>query len=383
MPSPPRIALLIETSSSWGQGLVEGIARYSQEHNPWLLFVEPRGKYEQLSLPRSWQGQGIIARVTSAALAEEIVELGLPAVNVSWYRHGEGKIHRCTSDETRAGQLAAAHFLDRGFRHFAYCGLPLPSRGSDAFGDAFSKALQQAGYRCQFVDISGVQESWWEQGIEVLADRLEPLEKPVGLLAFDDILGRQITEACQLRNIRVPDSVAVLGGEHDQLSSIISRPPLSGLDHSAEVIGYEAARLLDRIMSGEDSIEDPTLIPARGIITRQSTDTVAVDDEQVALAIEYIRAHYDQPIHVNHVLQKVLCSRRILEQKFQRILGRSPAAEIRRVRIEQAKKLLVDTEHLMPQIAARCGFENAQVFSRVFRREEGVSPSTFRKRFRV
>ena len=375
------MALLIETSTSWGAGLVEGIAAYARQHAAWSLFWEPRGRYDLLRLPADWEARGVLARVTHQALADDILAAGIPAVDVSWYGYGEGRIPRCTSDECAAGGLAARYFLERGFRSFAYCGSPRRPKYVDRFGESFVRELAERGHACRVFspDVSRYADLSWFAQVGALAEWLESLPKPVGVLAFDDAQGRQVTEACEYGGMHVPREVAVLGGEQDHLSSSLSRPPLSSIDQSPYDVGQQAAALLARLMQGAPAPGKPLLLPVHRIITRQSTDTLAVDDELLAAALRYIRDNCRARIRVQDVLKSVPVSRRALEKGFRRLLGRSPAEEIRRARVDLAVELLCTTGWSMPRIASESGFDRAELLTRAFRRELKTTPSRFRK----
>jgi LacI family transcriptional regulator len=371
MAKGPRIAVLVETSTSWGTQLVEGIASYAHEQGPWFFYLEPRGRYERLRLPTNWNGDGIIARVTTEALAREIVASRIPAVNVSWYGFGAESIARCTVDEKLCGRLAAEHFLERGYSHFAYCG-PLRRPGYvDRFGQSYCDAVRAAGHDCSVhrPRQSSRDPRDWSTQLTNLSAWLEGLPKPLGLLAWNDVRGRQVTEACQYAGISVPEEVAVLGAEDDALMAAVSNPPLSSIDVSSKRVGYQAARLLSRLMRGKKRPSRPVLIEPSGIISRQSTDTLAIDDADLAAGLRFVRENAHRGIQVADVVDHVHLSRRILEQRFKQLLGRLPAAEIRRVRIERARRMLVETELAMPQIASACGFNQPEVFTRTFRRE--------------
>jgi LacI family transcriptional regulator len=378
----PHVALLIETSTTWGSEIVQGIAEYAHDHTDWLIHFEPRGKYERLRIPENWDGDGVIARVTHKALADQILKAGIPAVNVSWYNFGEGHVPRCTSDERRAGEMIARHFIERGFRNYAYVGPIRRPKYVDLFGKAFEDALKDSGFTCKhYVEESSSTESdAWVKELAHLSKWVWGLPKPVAVLAFSDVRGRQVAEACRLAGVQVPQDVALLGGEHDVLSCEVSKPKLSSLDQSPRVVGREAAALLSRMLAGEPPPKDPILIPPARIITRQSTDTLAVDDPLLLDAIGFIMSNANRSITVKDVLRHISVSRRVLEQRFQSVLGRSPGAEIRRVRIERVKQLLAETKLPLARIAQQCGFHHAEVMTRVFRRFEGLTPSAYRSR---
>lgn len=383
MNRPVRVALLIDTATSWGSGLIEGIAEYSKAHRKnWLFSFEPRGKYDRVLLPDGWKGHGVIARITHAALASQIISLKLPAVNVSWFRFGEGLIPTCTCDEKQAAELAIDYFLGEGYRQFAYCASSLRPNYYDRLGLAFVELLGQQGYSCQqFVpDQSEFRKLDAERQAQILSEWLLTLPHPTALLAYDDIQGRLITEACAQCDLAVPDDIAVLGGEHDDLCSRVSSPPLSGIDQSPREVGYQAAKLLDQRMAGNGRLDSEVLLPPARIIRRQSTDRVALEDELLADAVRYIQKHFAEEIWIGDILREVPLSRRALEIGFQAHLGRTPKEEIRRVRSQKALELLCDTNLNITQIDNACGFDRPELLTRAFRREFKTTPSEFRKR---
>jgi LacI family transcriptional regulator, galactose operon repressor len=376
-----RIALLIDTATTWGTGLIEGIADYAHESADWQILLAPRGKYDQMMLPDNWNGDGVIARITHERLAEQIIRLGVPAVDVSWYRFGADRIPRCTCDERAVAALAAKYFTDLGFRQFAYCGSSIRPNYVDHFGEAFVEQLRRKAYSCHtfYPRSDPVSVMPPVEELDRMIEWLRSLAKPVGLLAFDSLQARQVTEACALGGINVPHEVAVLGGEYDRLSCTISKPQLSSIDHAPHLVGHTAADLLARLIRGEAPPIEPVFIPVTRVIACQSTDTVAVADELLAAGVRFIKDHCHERIRVSHILAAVPISRRALEKGFRNSLGRSPAEEIRRVRVERAVQMLCDTSWAMPRIAKAAGFERPELLTRAFRRELRTTPSEFRK----
>ncbi|MCA9233950.1 MAG: DNA-binding transcriptional regulator [Planctomycetales bacterium] len=376
-----KVALLIDTATSWGAGLIEGIAEFAAQRGDWQLFLGPRGKYERMTLPEHWTGDGVIARVTYESLATQLAERGVPAVNVSWYRFGAGRLARCTCDETSIAELGARYFIDRGFRQFAYCGSSIRANYVDRFGEAFTQSLARHGFACFNYAPPCAPDGFLPSAgdLDRLIEWLRELPKPCGLLAFDSLQARQITDACQLARIDVPREIAVLGGEHDHLSCTISKPELSSIDHGPQRVGREAGALLQRIFDGQCPATETVLLSATRVITRQSTDTIAVDDDLLALAAQFIKENSHRRIQVGDLLRAVPISRRALEKGFRKRLGRSPAEEIRRVRVDHAVQLLCDTAWPMPKIASTVGFERPELLTRAFRRELDTTPSEFRR----
>jgi LacI family transcriptional regulator len=347
-----------------------------------LIHVEPRGRYDRFRIPTGWSGDGIVARINSKTLAQEIMASGLPAVNVSWFPFSSDRVARCTVDEEATGRMAAEYFLSLGFEHFGYCG-PLRKTGyRDLFAESYCGSLSAAGHACGiYPSPDGDQVTIpWNVHLASLVEWLQGLPRPIAVLCWSAARGRQVTEACHYAGIRVPDEVAVLGGDYDDLMSHISSPPLSTIDQPAEQIGYEAARLLEGMMRGKKARKRPLLFPPTRIVVRHSTDTLAIDDEMVRDALRLIQCRAHEDIRVSDVVRELAVARRALEQRFVRLVGRTPAAEIRRVRLEEAKRMLVETDRSIAEISRAAGFGHQDLFSRVFRRSVALTPTQFRQR---
>lgn len=375
--------MLIETSTSWGKSAVKGIVDYVRTSRPWIFSVDWHGVHEQLRLPASWRGDGIIARVTGKALARQIKSLQIPAVNVSWSRTPNSNVPQVITDEPAISRLAAEHFLERGFSNFAYVGNPDQPHYVDRCGAIFAEYISARHFSCWRFQARRIAEKSQQRlsRFSALARWLAKLPKPVAVFAWDAARGRLVTEACSKLGLRVPDDVAVLVGYDDELMCEISSPPLSGIDDCPERVGHTAAELLDRLMRGEKPPAKPQLILPLGVVVRQSTDTLAHGDQELTAALSFIREHRDKPICVGDVLKVVPLSRRSLELRFMQAIGRSPAQEIRRIHLQRAKELLIRSGLPISQIASASGFARAEVMTRAFRREFGRSPLAFRRQF--
>ena len=169
--------------------------------------------------------------------------------------------------------------------------------------------------------------------------------------------------------------------DNDEVICDLASPPLSAIRASYERIGFEAAALLEKLMNGEPHARGPMLVPPGDVVIRQSTDVLAVHDEALEKALRFIRANLSLSMNVTQIAKSTGVSRRALERKFRAIVGQSPLQEIRRLRIELAKQLLVETNLPTPPIADRCGFATAQMFSDVFRQQTGQSPTAYRRSF--
>lgn len=378
-----RVAVLVDTSTSWGRRLHTGIHHYDRKHGSWQLFVEARGMEERLRVPPGWHGDGVIARINSAAMAQELRALRIPIVNISGIELPGTPFPRVITDLRASARLAAEHFLERGFRHFAYFSL----RGLGYVAthqEAFARTVAQAGGDfASFVarPVMGAEPDW-NLDLTKLGAWLKSLPKPVAVLTWNPSSAREVIYACRLANILVPEQAAVLSGTDDDLLCELLPVPVSGILVAADQIGQQAARLLDQLMRGRRAPPEPELVSPLGIVTRQSTDTLAIRDPALVRALNYIRQNRAQPIQVRDVARHAGLSRRVLERHFVRHLGRTPAVEIRRVHLERARKLLLETELSIPEVAEAAGFGSPEYLAYVFRQEAGRSPLRFRKEIR-
>jgi LacI family transcriptional regulator len=377
---PPRVAVLVGTSTGWGRGIVRGIANYANKHGPWHVWVEGRGQDEPPRLPPGWVGEGIIARISNHTIARMVAAARVPTVNVSSIAISGVKAPRVANDVEATGRLAAEYLLDRGLRQFAYVGLPRLAYVRPHY-EAFAATLAKAGYPCAVHSLTNGRAGWLARQ-QALTGWLRELPKPVGILAWATPQGRAVLDACRWAGLLVPEQVAVLSGDDDQLLCSICTPPLSGIAVAAEQIGHQAAAVLARLLSGRRAPKRSRLIPPTGVITRRSTETLALDNPELAQAIAFIREHGAEPIQVDDVLKVVAISRRQLERYFQESLGRSPAEEIRRVRLERAKELLSQTDLPIPKVATACGFGTGEYLATIFKQATGLTPLKYRSQIR-
>lgn len=377
----PRVAVLVDTSTGWGRRLIHGVHLYSQTHGPWHLWVEPRGQHEHLRPPPSWRGEGIIARVSTPAMAAELRRMKMPVVNISGVRLNDSQVFpTVTTDLSAAGKLAAEHFLNSGFQHFAYFGVLRLSYVAEHC-QAFSQSLADAGRACHVYRPPTGKTNWQRQQAG-LAKWLRELPKPVAILTWARG-GASLLDACRWAGIMVPEEVSVLDGDEDELLNAVTTPPISGIEVPSELIGHEAAAMLDQLMAGKKLLTKEVYLPPSHVVVRQSTDTLAIQEPDLAAAVRFIRDHASEAISVEDVLDHVPVSRRWLERNFMQTLGRSPAHEIRRVHLERAKRLLVDTDMPIPAVAKAAGYGSPEYLSYAFKASTRMTPLKYRSRIRA
>jgi LacI family transcriptional regulator len=208
------------------------------------------------------------------------------------------------------------------------------------------------------------------------------LPKPVGVMACRDDQGLRLLDACRRAGVLVPDQVAVLGVDNDDIQCHMATPPLTSIDLNPEHVGYEAAALLERLMDAKPPPAGPVLLPPRAVVMRQSTDVVAVDDPEIAAALQYIRRHACDGLRVAELLARLPLSPSVLERRFRALLGRSPKAEISRVQLERARQLLAETDLPLDAVAEKAGLRDARYLCDVFARKTGMTPGAYRKQSR-
>jgi LacI family transcriptional regulator len=378
-----RVAVLVDTSTSWGRLIATSIHRYTRSHQPWQLFIEARGTEEHPCVPADWHGDGVIARIGTPGMARQLRALRVPVVNVSGIRLPGVDFPRVNNDLPAGARMAAEYFRDRGFRHFAYfslLGLPYVVTQQEAF----CSAAREAGgdYAVYGVKTHEGAEPDWNLNTRKLVSWLKSLPKPVGILTWNADSGRQIIYACQQAELRIPEEVALLSGTDDDLLCELSHIPISAVRVASEQIGLQAAALLDRLMRGGKTPAQPILIPPLGIVTRLSTDTLAISDPALAKAISFIREKLAHTIRVRDVARHAGLSRRLLERRFEATLGRTPGDEIRRVRLERARQLLETTDLPIDHVAEASGFGSPEYLAGVFRSALLTTPLRYRRQVR-
>ena len=372
----PWVTVLVEASTSWGEGIVRGVVNFAREHGRWLLHVEPAGRDERRLLPDQQRPDGVIARVNHRPLAAQLMGLGVPTVNVSWF-DWEPAMTTVTSDEIGIGRMAAEHLIGLGWRSFAYCGPPGRDGYEDRMGATFVGTVTDTGRPVAVFE--GGQRSLPHHDWQRLARWIADLPERTVIFVWDDRVGRLVAQVCLSLAIDIPARLAILSGGFDRLMNAVAYPSLTSVHHASEGVGYRAAAVLDRMLSGEVLEAPRVVVPGAHLVSGQSTDAAATGDELLGAALAFMRSHATRGVEVADVLSEVPVSRRWLEQRCRELLGRSPAEELRRIRIERAKSLLATSQLPVSSVAKRSGFRNVDAFTRRFRLAVGESPTMFRR----
>ena len=385
----PRVALLIETARGYGRGMLRGIVRYGRLHGPWSFYLKT-GDFEQ-ALPRmqQWGGTGTIARIETPQIAKAILAAKLPTIALDLSDEQQAAdgplaaLSQVESDSAGAAEMAAEHLLERGFREFAFVGIAgrVWSHRRQA---AFAACIERQGFPTHLYGPPRRKEDrQWEREQKHLAAWLAALPKPIGLMACDDERGREVLEACRVAGLQVPEEVAVIGVDNDELLCELADPPLSSVALNTEQGGYRTAELLDQLMRGKCRKPRRLVVEPLHVVTRRSTDIVAIEDRCVASALNFIHQQAGRPLQIDDVVRHVAVSRRALEIRFRSAIGRTILSEIQRIRLQRAKRLLLETDLPLPMVAESAGFGTPSYLVQVFRQRLGVTPARYRRQMRT
>ena len=384
-----NITLIYDATLPSDQKVIEGVAAYVREVGNWNVYIEEfaLGK-QQLPDLRTWHVDGIIADFDDPKVSQDVQEMQVPVVGYGggygWYNR-DSHIPYFFVNNKKIAMLGADHFLERGFRNFAYCGYPRTRVNGWSYerGEAFQKYVEGAGYTCSLYTGRHKTSKNWGAILESMCNWLETLPQPLGLMAATDKRARQVLEACKVLGLRVPEQVAVLGVDNDEMLCQLATPALSSVRNGARQIGYQAAELLDKMISGESITDYQYTISPEGVVCRASTDILAIEDREMAEIIRYVHDNASEGIKAQDVVDVAGVSRPTLESRFEAVLGHSIHTEIRNVQIKRAKDLIQSSDLPLKSIARLAGFKSVQYLTYFFRQVTGQTPAEYRRSFRM
>lgn len=390
MKKPLKIALCIEQTSNHTRGIARGVSLYAQTHGPWVFsIIEKQAGGELIAPPlnnyKGFDSDGIIAYTHETAVLAELLQFGVPVVNTTQTTASDLDVPYVSSDDQALGRLVANYFINRGFGKFAFFGSASYSPCSFLRGVGFKEELEAKGFSASIFSGLGDPPSKkidWNRDREKVAQWIKSMDHPLALFADNDSCGRILADVCRELDIHVPEEVAIIGANNDELICEFSNPHLSSVALAKEQVGFEAAELVEQLILQKKTPALPILVPPLGITTRRSSAIFAVDDPHVAKVLNYIYTYAGKAIGVEDILKEVPLCRRTLEVRFRNAIGRSPYEEIRRAHVERAKKLLAETHLPLDRIAEASGFSETKHFYLNFRKETGLSPTQYRKKFK-
>ena len=363
------------------QRLHLGIVKYALEAG-WHLCADVT---KEKVIPWGWEGDGILAWLGAGEdLVKFVVDSKLPTVDFS-RRHMELLFPRVLVDDEASVRLVADHFLVRGFKRFVYYSAQ-ENWAFEKHGETFVEVVKQAGYDCAWIrwhksSVYSTGRTQWKDKRRWLAGELRKAAKPLALFAATDDHALEVIEVCEEMGISVPEEISVVGMDNSVLAVDAMSTPISSVDQNFTTLGYRGAELLNRLMHGKPPPAKPVYIPPTGLIARKSSDLLFINHTGLARCLRYLWLNFHKPIGVDDLGRVAAMSRSGLQRAFTEKIGRSPGAELHRVRMENAKKLLTQSRMKLDEIAELSGYQSANSFWVAFRQSTGMSPKEYQKRF--
>lgn len=356
-----------------------GAQRYAEEKG-WESTID---EFVAEKLPdkrtKSIPYDGVIGRVTQK-LADRARQIHIPLVNVWMSSPVWKQVPSVFPDLVAVGKLGVEHMLARGLRQFVI--LETYDRGSKTHTKAIQNLLDKMGFHSDVLKLP-LRPSRnfisWQKYENTIAQSMNNWKLPIGVFAIQDGIGRLVAQLSRQKGWRVPHDVAITTGTNEEVICELPRPSLTSVEIGYERIGYKAAQLLDQSMNGNTPPNNSILIPPLGLVVRESTDFHAVDDPIIAKALAFIANQSHKPINAHTVANAVNTGLRTLQRHFQVNLGRSISEEIQYVRLERAKRELIQSDRPIKEIAYDAGFGRAMRMYEVFRRELNLTPREYRK----
>ena len=386
METSPRVILIPDPSRGFGRGVIKGISRYSALHGRWSFYYQPpryltKRRGLNLSEFREWKPDGIICSMNHA---EDLEKLGVPMVGYDPGNY-EGPIPCITSDDAMIGRLAAQHLIDQGHRHFAFSGYG-ELNWSETRKTSFCGRVVEEGYPAEAIATMPARKSLtnWAKEEKLVRDWLRQLPIPVGIFCANDDRAASITDVSRVLGFSIPNDISIIGADNDEIICEVTNPPLSSVRILSEQAGYDAAALLGRLIRGEEARASQRLVaPAAGVIARQSTNLLMIQNRSVKKALQYISDKVNEPISVAEVVQYAGLSHRALNDSFHAELGVSIGGYVTKARIDYISRLLIETDLQIQEIAHAVGYEDDRHFSRYFKRSTGQTPRAYRRQLKT
>jgi LacI family transcriptional regulator len=317
---------------------------------------------------------------------DKLMSLNIPVIIQAGIYKKHKNLGSIIADSFHIGEMAAEYYMQKNFKSYAFYGYKITSHGydlpwSEMRYDGFCERLKAKGFNVPvYEQIYTKVLRLDEKELMGIADWLKELVRPVAVFACNDGRACDVIEACKLAHLEVPDEVAVLGVDNDEITCNFFNPPISSIVLNAELAGYEAAELLDKMMRGDEVASKKIIIHPKYVVERQSTNVLQIEDEDIAKAINYIQHNCMRPLRPLDVAQAVCMSVRTLDRRFKKIRGWPVHKEITRIRMRWVCNLLVDGNLTITEIANKMGFSDPRNLSRAFKREMGMSPLIYQEK---
>lgn len=383
----PQVMLLLEMSNKINRDRIQGILRYERLYGPWRLHIVEGKRFEQPSRDLASLGvDGVIAGTTLTELLEPVMRARVPTVLFdpldpqAIQAYPLFRYSTICCDSAAVGRMGADYLLEQGFRHFAFVSDIWDSNWACNRRDSFVRRLAEEGLSCEvYGSLSDAARNDWGVEQKGLVAWLARLPKPVGLMTANDVRGRQVLDTCLVAGLSVPDQIAVLGVDNDELICSTTNPPMTSILRDTEGSGYYASQMLDRMMRGKSRKRESLFYGPIRVVARQSTERLQFTDRLAVKAVEFIRINAGIGMNVENVVKHLNVSRRLAELRFRQAVGHSIHDELQNARLAQVRRLLQETDLSIAEITEHCGYESESYLGLVFRKHFDVTMRQFRK----
>lgn len=382
------ITLLFNANKVYDRQVIEGIGHYLQTSKvDWDIYLE-EDFLTRLEHIEDWAGDGIIADFDDIEIQKALEKTDVPVIGVGGSYHSSEDypdIPYVATDNYEVVNAAYKHLKQKGLERFAFYGVPEDNnhRWAQEREKAIVELTKQDGYDCQVYRGHNTSPETWQYNMNRLADWIQSLPKPIGIIAVTDSRARHLLQACEHLGVAVPDRISVIGIDNDDIARFLSRISLSSVTQGCFEMGYKAAKLLHRRLDEVDVKNVRVKVPPAEVVERQSSDYKALNDPHVIQAMQFIRQHASRGIKVDQVTDYVGISRSNLEQRFVAERGHSIHTEIHNEKLSRACKMLKETQVPTKEVATICGYPSLQYMYAIFKRHFDQTPTVYREENRI
>lgn len=382
------ISLMFNANKVYDRQVIEGIGHYLQTSKvDWDIYLEEdfRTRLENIG---DWVGDGIIADFDDIEVQKALENVDVPVIAVGGSYHSRSKypdLPYVATDNFEVVKSAYQHLRQKGIERFAFYSVPIDDnhRWAEEREMAIQALTENDGYSCQIYRGQQTSPETWQYSMNRLADWIQGLPKPIGIIAVTDSRARHLLQACDHIGIPVPDRISIVGIDNDDIARYLSRISLSSVTQGCFQMGYKAAKLLHRRLDGQEIKSTLIKVPPTGVEERQSSDYKALNDPHVIQAMQFIRQHATRGIKVDQVTDYVGISRSNLEQRFVAERGHSIHTELHNEKLGRACKMLEETQVPTKEVATICGYPSLQYMYAIFKKHFDLTPTAYREENRV
>ncbi|WP_284204860.1 XylR family transcriptional regulator [Psychromonas marina] len=388
-----RITLLFNANKAYDRQIIKGIGEYLQATQcNWDIFFE-EDFCTHLDNIQEWVGDGIIADLDNPEIEQLLSRLNIPVVGIGSSYEDESKypdIPYVATDNRSLINTAFEHLKDKGLENFAFYGLPEShsTRWASEREKVFNHIIESEDYNGSVYRGHRTTPKTWQSDMGCLAEWLESLPTPIGIIAVTDARARHLLQQCEHLNLMIPDQVAIIGIDNEELTNYLTNVSLSTVAQGCTKMGYSAAKILHKQLLALSNTDKPAaqqksfatriIVPAAEVFSRQSSDFQAVKDPYVIKAMHYIRNNAFNGIKVEQVLDALTISRSNLETRFKEERGHSVHQEIHSSKLKRACELLASTNIPIAEIPTLCGYPSLQYMYTVFKKDIKITPKEYR-----